>query len=79
MNKSIERAPPSRQRTRRDALGLLGASAAMLGMEFAPGSALGQSDDETVLTEALVLRDPDIPAAGNVNGDISIVEYFDYQ
>jgi protein-disulfide isomerase len=26
-----------------------------------------------------VLRDPDIPAAGNVGGDITIVEYFDYQ
>jgi protein-disulfide isomerase len=32
-----------------------------------------------VLTEALVLHDPDIPVAGNANGDISIVEYFDYQ
>jgi protein-disulfide isomerase len=32
-----------------------------------------------VLTEALVLRDPDIPVAGNANGDITIVEYFDYQ
>jgi protein-disulfide isomerase len=26
-----------------------------------------------------VLRDPDIPATGNVNGDVTIVEYFDYQ
>ncbi len=26
-----------------------------------------------------VLRDPAIPAAGNIQGDISIVEYFDYQ
>ena len=32
-----------------------------------------------MLTEALVLRDPEIPAAGNVEGDITIVEYFDYQ
>ena len=32
-----------------------------------------------MLTEALVLRDPDIPVAGNANGDITIVEYFDYQ
>jgi protein-disulfide isomerase len=31
-----------------------------------------------VLTEALVLRDPDIPVAGNPNGDITIVEWFDY-
>jgi protein-disulfide isomerase len=32
-----------------------------------------------MLTEALVLRDPDIPVAGNPAGDITIVEYFDYQ
>ena len=32
-----------------------------------------------MLTEALVLRDPEIPVAGNAKGDISIVEYFDYQ
>ena len=31
-----------------------------------------------MLTEALVLRDPDIPAAGNLDGDINIVEWFDY-
>src|ERR1700737_1446323 len=67
------------RRTRREALRALGASAVMLGMEFAPGSTVGQGSEETVLTEALVLRDPDIPAAGNVDGDITIVEYFDYQ
>jgi protein-disulfide isomerase len=77
MNKSIDRALPVRRRTRRETLGLLGAGALLLGV--APGSALGQGDDETVLTEALVLRDPDIPAAGNVEGDITIVEYFDYR
>ena len=77
MNKWIDRAPPVRRRSRREALGLLGAGALMLGV--APGPALGQGDDETILTEALVLRDPDIPAAGNIDGDITIVEYFDYQ
>jgi protein-disulfide isomerase len=56
---------------------LLGAGAAVLGMEIAPCQVLGQSDD--VLTEALVLRDPEIPVAGNAAGDITIVEYFDYQ
>jgi protein-disulfide isomerase len=77
MTRSIDRALLNLRRTRRDALGLFGAGALMLGV--APGSALGQGNEETILTEALVLRDPDIPAAGNVDGDITIVEYFDYQ
>jgi protein-disulfide isomerase len=79
MNKSIDRARLDRQPTRREALGALGAGAAMLAIGLAPGVALAQSDEETVLTEALVLRDPDIPVAGNAAGDISIVEYFDFQ
>jgi len=66
-------------RSRRQALGLLGAGTLMLGMDAAPATARGESDSDNVLTEALVLRDPDIPAAGNVGGDITIVEYFDYQ
>jgi protein-disulfide isomerase len=77
MTKSIDPARPYQMRTRREMLGLLGTSAAALGMNVASGPALGQGDN--VLTEALVLRDPDIPVAGNANGDITIVEYFDYQ
>jgi protein-disulfide isomerase len=79
MTKSIELARLNLRRSRREALGLLGAGAVMLGLPIGPGSALGQSNDETVLTEALVLRDPDIPVTGNADGDITIVEYFDYQ
>jgi len=79
MNKSIGPARLYQARTRRETLGLLGAGAVMLGMEIAPGPARAQSDGDNVLTEALVLRDPDIPVAGNVDGDITIVEYFDYQ
>ena len=60
---------------RRRLLGSLGVSA--LGLSALSLPALAESDD--VLTEALVLRDPDIPVAGNVDGNISIVEYFDYQ
>jgi len=75
MTTSIDPARPYQPLTRRETLGLLCTGAAMLGV--APGPALAQSDG--VLTEALVLRDPDIPVAGNPNGDISIVEYFDYQ
>ena len=66
---------PGRHRTRREALGLLGAGAGAVAI--APRQALAQRDG--VLTEALVLRDPEIPAAGNLAGDITIVEYFDYQ
>jgi protein-disulfide isomerase len=61
--------------TRRQALGLLGAGTAALG--FAR-PALAHDDHDTVLTEALVLRDPDVPVIGNPNGDISIVEWYDY-
>jgi protein-disulfide isomerase len=75
MTESID--PARRARTRRETLGLLGAGAVVLGTEIAPGLALAQGDE--VLTEALVLRDPEIPVAGNAAGDITIVEYFDYQ
>jgi protein-disulfide isomerase len=73
--------------TRRWALGLMGAGALMVGL--APVAAIGQSNDDqpsddrsdggNVLNEAAVLRDPDIPVAGNADGDITIVEWFDYQ
>jgi protein-disulfide isomerase len=62
---------------RRGLLNSLGASVAALGMGGLSAPARAQSDN--VLTEALVLRDPDIPVAGNAAGNISIVEYFDYQ
>src|ERR1700721_535385 len=60
---------------RRRLLGSLGVSALGLSALSVPVRAQG----DNVLTEALVLRDPDIPVAGNVDGNISIVEYFDYQ
>jgi protein-disulfide isomerase len=77
MTKSSDSVQPYQQRSRRETLGLLGAGAVMLGLM--PGSARAEDDEENVLTEALVLRDPEIPVAGNAKGDISIVEYFDYQ
>jgi protein-disulfide isomerase len=76
MTRPIDPARPNL--TRRETLRALGAGAVMLGLQIAPGSALAQNNDDTVLTEALVLRDPDIPVAGNANRDITIVEYFDY-
>ena len=44
-------------------------------INFAPG-ARGESAD--AFRES-VLRDPDVPSIGNPQGDITIVEYFDYQ
>src|SRR3979409_187200 len=79
MNQSVDPSLRNPARARREALRALGAGAVMLGLDIAQGSALAQSNDETVLTEALVLRDPDIPVAGNPEGDITIVEYFDYK
>jgi protein-disulfide isomerase len=75
MKKLIDIARLNPAPTRRHALGLLGAGA--LGASLAVRSARAESE-EKVLTEALVLRDPDIPVLGNPDGDISIVEYFDY-
>jgi protein-disulfide isomerase len=72
MNRSTKRPRVSPGRSRREALGLLGA-VALLGSGVARAA-----DDEKVLTEALVLRDPEIPAGGNPQGDINIVEWFDY-
>jgi len=67
MSKSIEKA------SRRKALGLIGAGAAMLGAM--PRAALAQAREPS---ESAVLRDPDNPVLGNPDGDIAIVEWFDY-
>ena len=64
------------QPNRRQTLSLFGGAAA-LGITALSSPARAVEDE--VLTEALVLRDPDIPVAGNASGDISIVEYFDFQ
>jgi protein-disulfide isomerase len=64
-------------RTRREALGLIGAGAVVLGFG-APALAATTGGGDEVLTESAVLRDPEIPSAGNPDGDITIVEYFDF-
>lgn len=56
---------------RRDMLALLG-GAAVLGTM--PDQAYAQAEP----TEASVLRDPDNPVLGNPDGDITIVEWFDF-
>jgi protein-disulfide isomerase len=76
MNRSNNPGGANSRRTRREALGLLGVGAALLGAGATSRSALAQGD--RVLTEALVLRDPDVPSTGNPDGDVNIVEWFDY-
>ena len=61
------------RRSRRQMLGWLGGAAA-LGATTRLAVAQGGEP-----SEAAVLRDPDIPVAGNPEGDIAIVEWFDYQ
>jgi protein-disulfide isomerase len=63
------------QRSRRQVLGLVG-GAAVLGA--VPHLALAQGGGAEP-SEASVLRDPEIPVVGNADGDIAIVEWFDYQ
>lgn len=64
--------------TRRHALGVLGGVAGLLGAGVSASRAATVDASDDVLSEGAVLRDPDIPAAGNANGDVTIVEYFDY-
>jgi protein-disulfide isomerase len=78
MTKSIDPDRRLRSLTRREALGALGTGAMLLGLDIAPGWAAPRNDGEKVLTEALVLRDPEIPVAGNPDGDVTIVAYFDF-
>jgi protein-disulfide isomerase len=60
---------------RRSVLAILGAGAAALGIKAAPAYAQGGGEP----SEAAVLRDPEVPVGGNADGDIAIVEWFDYQ
>jgi protein-disulfide isomerase len=78
MSVSIEPARQHQAKSRRDALALLGAGSVALGLGLKPNSARASDDPDDVLNEALVLRDPDIPVAGNPKGDVTIVEWFDY-
>lgn len=61
--------------TRRTALTLIGAGALMGPSIDLARAATG---DDEVLTEAKVLRDPEVPVAGNPDGNVSIIEWSDY-
>jgi protein-disulfide isomerase len=38
-----------------------------------------RAQDSNPISREIVLRDPEIPVTGNPEGDVTIVEYFDYQ
>ena len=44
-----------------------------------PLQARAEDADTDILSEARILHDAAIPAAGNADGDITIIENFDYQ
>jgi len=44
-----------------------------------PSQTAAQSSKSAALTRAAILRDPAAPTAGNFKGDVTIVEWFDYQ
>jgi protein-disulfide isomerase len=45
---------------------------------FSSNTARAQADDD-LLSRERIWNDPDIPVLGNAGGDLTVVEYFDYQ
>lgn len=61
-------------------LALMALALTLLAFETAQTApAQEQAASSDILSKDAVLRDPEIPALGNPKGDITIVEYFDYQ
>ncbi|WP_441516065.1 DsbA family protein [Bradyrhizobium sp. 2TAF24] len=55
-------------------------AASLVGLVMALGAgSVSAEEADNVLSREKVLRDPEIPAMGNPEGDITIVEWFDYQ
>ena len=57
--------------------GLIAVAIGAFSGAFSP-AALGEGFDDTLSRDA-VLRDPEVPVLGNPQGDLTVVEYFDYQ
>jgi protein-disulfide isomerase len=70
------------QPSRRGVLTALGGSMLFAGLSARTAYAAPKNDTlpmDNVLSESAVLRDPDLFVAGNPDGDITIVNYTDYQ
>ncbi|MDB5521551.1 MAG: Twin-arginine translocation pathway signal [Tardiphaga sp.] len=68
--------------SRREVLVAIGGTAILLGLSAQTAFAAPKTTNlpmDDVLSEDAVLRDPDLFVAGNPNGDITIVNYTDYQ
>ena len=60
--------------------GLRAAALATAVLTFVAGMALdARAEPESVTSRDRILRDPEIPVLGNPDGDVTIVEWFDYQ
>jgi len=57
---------------------LVAAAGTMTVASLLPAAAFGEAGND-ILSRDAVLRDPEIPALGNPQGDLTVVEYFDYQ
>jgi protein-disulfide isomerase len=62
----------------RAAFSIIGPYLMAVAIGILSASAFGEGFDDTLSRDA-VLRDPEIPALGNPQGDLTVVEYFDYQ
>jgi protein-disulfide isomerase len=58
--------------------GLLAATGTLTVAGMVPAAAFGDTAND-ILSRDAVLRDPEIPALGNLQGDLTVVEFFDYQ
>ena len=65
--------------TRRASLMMIGAGAALAARISVNSAYAASPDDEPILSEAAVLRDPNVPATGNLQGDVTIAGWSDYQ
>jgi len=61
-------------------LGLRASALALAVLVLAAGVASDlRAEPDNVTSRERILRDPEIPALGNPNGDVTIVEWYDYQ
>jgi protein-disulfide isomerase len=72
--------PLRKSRTPRDLLAYFGVvvCAVIVAVSALSLTAFGE-DGNDILSRNAVLRDPEIPALGNPQGDLTVVEFFDYQ